>query len=67
MKQVFFSVASVLLLILISSAIAFNPLTVRADMELVPPKVPISRALDSKPADTKKGWASNVTESGGKA
>ncbi|MDP8292866.1 MAG: hypothetical protein RAP41_06290 [Candidatus Orphnella occulta] len=35
MKQVFFSVASVLLFILISSAIAFNPLTVPIKLKLI--------------------------------
>ena len=35
MKQVFSSVASVLLFILISSAIAFNPLTVPIKLKLI--------------------------------
>jgi len=51
MKQVFLSVASVLLLILISSAIAFNPFTVRAQMEhVIPPDISVS--LPISPATT---------------
>jgi hypothetical protein len=46
MKQVFFSAASVLLLILIASAIAFNPFTVNAQIEhIIPPDIPINQPL----------------------
>ena len=54
MKQVFFSAASVLLLILISSAIAFNPLTVRAQMELAPPDASATQILNPAPIDARK-------------
>ena len=42
MKEALFTAGSVFLLILISSAIAFNPLTVRAQERLSSPKVPAS-------------------------
>ena len=47
MKQVFSQAASVLLLILIASAIAFNPFTVRAQMVVVKDlKPPIAVTID---------------------
>ena len=54
MKQVFFSAASVFLLILISSAIAFNPLTVRAQMEMAPPDVTAAQVMDTVPPGAEK-------------
>jgi hypothetical protein len=52
MKQVLFSVASVLLLILIASAIAFNPFTVNAQIEhTVLPDKPINQPANPSSAD----------------
>ncbi len=50
MRQVFFSVASVLLFILISSAIAFNPLTVPIKIKLVNTKS-LSRQIANTQTD----------------
>jgi len=60
MKQVFFSVVSVLLFILISSAIAFNPLTVRAQMKLAPPEVPANQGLNPVPTVNGKELISSI-------
>lgn len=47
MKQVFFSAASVLLLILIASAIAFNPFTASAQIEhVMPPGISITQPIN---------------------
>jgi hypothetical protein len=52
MKQVFFSAASVLLLILIASAIAFNPFTVNAQIEhIIPPDIPINQPIKPPTVD----------------
>ena len=60
MKQVFFSVTSVLMFVLISSAVAFNPLTVRAQMEFAPAEAPISQGLNPVPTVNRKELISSI-------